>query len=618
MRLRLLNLSAAAAAAYLTLLSPTLRAQQVPRTATPAALDRQIEFNVYLPLQRKDELDALLDAQKRPGSPNYHKWLTPAEFSSRFGPSPQDMAELSSILASSGLTVTGTHSHGVHVQGTVDTVQRALGAPLVESATTSGRTKIVAAAGLQLPAALQRMGAQVIHFAALRGAHPQSRIVTEAAAPANRYSANGPYWFTDIKQAYDFPSYKSLTGAGRTIAIMSVSDYLPSDMAAYFGHESTKAAPIAVPQIVRYFPLGTGAPFVPGSGFSLEAELDLQQAGGMAPGARLVLVDLPDSSFASFLDGYFSLVLNNSVDIVNSSFGFGAEATFNADYNGGQDFTGLLTIFDDVFKQGNAQGITFVESSGDNGGLALPPLSYFTTAPQQPPVVVGNFLPGIDAFTTSWHVTAVGGTNLHTTYDPPNLESRYVSEDAQGDPEIPYDPDGVGNLLAGGYWGSGGGKSIVYAKPPYQEFIHTGSKMRTTPDVSLQMGGCPSGIAKVPCREGDSSVVEAFGGQFVGVIGTSVSAPEFCGLLALKEQFLGGSRLGNVNYDIYALAAAQPALANTPLDLLHQGQPGFNGAFHTTATGYNLVLGVGTPLVRNFIFAPELPPAGNPQTRSNP
>ncbi len=102
------------------------------------------------------------------------------------------------------------------------------------------------------------------------------------------------------------------------------------------------------------------------------------------------------------------------------------------------------------------------------------------------------------------------------------------------------------------------------------------------------------------------------------MIGTSVSAPDFAGILALKEQFLGGARLGNSNYEIYAIAAAQPAVANSPLDFLHQGQPGNNGAFKTTNSGYNLVLGVGTPLVRNFILAPELPPAGNPQTVSNP
>src|SRR6185437_15332630 len=280
--------------------------------------------------------------------------------------------------------------------------------------------------------------------------------------------------------------------------------------------------------------------------------------------------------------------------------------------------TGILQAFDDLFKQGNAQGITFVEGSGDSGGVPLPPLAYFTKEPKFPPVVVGKFQPGVEPFNSSWHVTSVGGTNLRTTSDPPSLESRYVRENAFGDPEVPYDPLGFGNLVAGGFWGPGGGESILYGKPPYQQFVDTGTRNRAVPDISLQMGGCPGDLAIQPCPNNRSFTILAFDGQLFGVIGTSVSAPDFAGILALKEQFLGGSRLGNVNYDIYAIAAAQPAVANSPLDFLHQGQPGFNGAFHTTKTGYNLVLGVGTPLVRNFIFAPELPPAGNPRTKSNP
>jgi subtilase family serine protease len=216
-------------------------------------------------------------------------------------------------------------------------------------------------------------------------------------------------------------------------------------------------------------------------------------------------------------------------------------------------------------------------------------------------------------------VTSVGGTNLRTTFDPPSLESKYVRENAFGDPEVLQDPLGVGNLVAGGIWGPGGGESIIYGKPPYQQFVDTGTRNRAVPDISLQMGGCPAGLAKEPCpTDRRSFAFEVFDGQLWGAIGTSVSAPDFAGILALKEQFLGGSRLGNVNYDIYAIAAAQPNVADSPLNFLHQGQPGFNGAFHTTKTGYNLVLGVGTPLVRNFIFAPELPPAGNPRTKSNP
>src|SRR6185437_2097714 len=131
-------------------------------------------------------------------------------------------------------------------------------------------------------------------------------IVAKAISPANRESPFGGYWFNDLKQAYDFPSVKSLDGTGRTIAIISVSDFLDSDIKAYFAHESTKNAPISAPRIVR-FPIAGGSPFDPTSGNSAEAELDLEQAGGMAPGATLVLINLPDNTLDSLLHGYFTL-----------------------------------------------------------------------------------------------------------------------------------------------------------------------------------------------------------------------------------------------------------------------------------------------------------------------
>ncbi len=609
--------AAFAAIAFAACFASKTEAQVGIRSLGPVTTSQAVEFNVYLPLRHTEELDRLLEAQHTPGSAQFHKWLTPVQFRSRFGPTQEDVATLRAILGSSGFTVMAVTGHGVRVRGPVGAVQRTFGAPISRTMAASGRTRMVTSEPFMMPEALQRMGAKIIHFAPLPELRSQARRMAGPISPENRYSPFGGYWFDDLKQAYNFPSVRSLNGAGRTIAIISVSDFLDSDIKAYFAHESTQNAPIFPPRIIR-FPIAGGSPFDPGSGNSFECELDLEQAGGMAPGATLVLVNLPDASLGSFIDGYLTLINDNFADIVSTSFTAGAEALYTAAYNGGQDFSGILQVFDDVFKQGNAQGITFVESSGDSGGVPLPPLAYFNTPPQFPPVVVGKFRRGVETFNSSPHVTSVGGTNLKTTFDPPSLESRYVNENAFGDPEVPYDPFGIGNLVAGGFWGSGGGESILYSKPPYQYFVDTGTTNRALPDVSLQMGGCPSGLAKLPCRKTDSFTIEFFAGQLVGVIGTSVSAPDFAGILALKEQFLGGARLGNVNYEIYAIAAAQPAVANSPLDFLHQGQPGFNGGFSTTKTGYNMVLGVGTPLVRNFIFASELPPAGNPQTKSNP
>jgi subtilase family serine protease len=318
-------------------------------------------------------------------------------------------------------------------------------------------------------------------------------------------------------------------------------------MALYF-----EAVGLPVP-IIEDIEVDGGLPFSFDN--SAETELDLEQAGGIAPGATLVFYNLPELSDQELLETYTNIVETNAVDIVSSSFGL-PEGLYTAAYNGGQDFTFLLKTYSDIFRHGNAQGITFLASSGDNSGLGLPSLSYFTTAPQNPPVVAGTFLPGIEHPASDPFVTAVGGTNLVTTFNPPSTAANYVSENAFPDPLIDYDPFGVGNLVSGGLFGSGSGSSVVFSKPAYQSIANTGSNMRAIPDISMQMGGCPA-IAVQPCGPNRSFIAVALDGEFFGFVGTSIASPDMAGAVALAEQNLGGHRLGNVNFEIYLELAAQ-------------------------------------------------------------
>jgi subtilase family serine protease len=591
-------------ASTVLLAGPILLAQDRIRPVSPADVNQQVEFSVYLPLQNAGQLDQFLAGVHDPNSRDYHRWLTPQEFHQRFGPRASDMAGIQAALASRGLKVIGTQGRGMRVRGSVAAIQGAFGAPIWNGRAPNGARRLVATRPLKLPASLAQAGAHVLAFAPLVGHH--THAIRVGLAPDNRYSAAGPYWFDDLKQAYDFPSYQRLTGAGRTIGIVMANDFLDSDLALYFGHEH-----LIPPKVIRV-PVDGGAPFDPN--YSFEVSLDIQQAGGMAPGATIIDYNIPDLSDQSVYDAYYTIVESNTADIVSSSFGI-AEGFYTAAYNGGVDYTWIFQMYEDLFKQGNAQGITFVASSGDMGGLGLPSLSYFDP-PQNPPVVTAQFLPGIEHPASSPHVTAVGGTNLITTSNPPSLDSRYVSENAYGDRLEPYDPYGVGNLVSGGVWQGGGGVSVVFNKPPYQYLVRTGANMRTVPDISGHMGGCPVGTIG-DCPDDRSSVVVADGGNFYLVIGTSASAPDFAGILALAEQNLHGKRLGNVNYLIYAYGAAQ---SFGPFQVFHQGIPGDNGLYvsHQGVRGYNLVLGNGTPFVRRFILAPFVPPAGIPQTPSNP
>lgn len=307
---------------------------------------------------------------------------------------------------------------------------------------------------------------------------------------------------------------------------------------------------------------------------------------------------------------------------MNSSFG-GCELEYTAPYNGGVDHTSVLKAYHELFAQGNAQGIIFVASSGDQGGLLCPSVDY-GAAGAHPTFVLGVSTPADDPA-----VTAVGGGNLVTRSVPGNLDSSYVRESAFADPEVSYDIYGLGQNVSGGFWGAGGGISVVFRKPAFQTLANTGSgAWRTLPDVGMHVGGCPQGLAS-SCGADGSSVVVAFGvgagGGYYGAIGTSVSSPEFVGALALFEQQLGWRhRLGNANYYLYAMGAVQTAAggkgAPGPLQYFHRNIRGFDGYWGAShpSYDYNYIYGNGSPDVRKLFGLSGFPAAGKPQTPGNP
>ena len=78
-------------------------------SAVRAASDTEgVHFEVYLPLRNAADLDALIQAQQSKGSPQYHQWLTPAQFAARFGPTQASMTRAEAAIRAAGLTVTAT------------------------------------------------------------------------------------------------------------------------------------------------------------------------------------------------------------------------------------------------------------------------------------------------------------------------------------------------------------------------------------------------------------------------------------------------------------------------------------------------------------------------------
>ena len=75
--------------------------------------------HMLLQLQRSPEREQALrnfiDQQHDSASPNFHKWLTAAEFGQMYGPAPQDIETVSGWLRSSGFTVNTVYPSGMSI-----------------------------------------------------------------------------------------------------------------------------------------------------------------------------------------------------------------------------------------------------------------------------------------------------------------------------------------------------------------------------------------------------------------------------------------------------------------------------------------------------------------------
>jgi subtilase family serine protease len=578
-----------------------------------------IDFDVHLPLRNTAELTALIANQTSKSSPLYHRFLTPAQFRASYGPLPATVNAAIGALQRRGFAITKTETQLIHVRGTATAVRNAFGVQIglrQDPSDAVGARHSAVAGTLTVPAELRALGATIAGMTTTVRPRPMFR---RALNPANRYATLGGYWFDDLKQAYDYPAYATANGKGVTVATVGESDFSDADAAAYFAHEKLGPGGLAAAPVPQHLLLPGAAPFDPTTGIGDEADLDVQQVGGSAPGATVIGVSVGGPGEA-FLEAYSYLDEANIADIVSTSYGecelyYGAAYTY---FTGGFDQTAILLAYHDLFLQGNSQGITYIFSSGDDSGTGCYPVGYFG---QGRSLTFEPLKQGAGIWVDDPDVTGVGGTNLVTSYTKGSLSSAYASENAIGDTIFSgLDYFGTGNFIINNIWGSGSGYSAIFAKPDFQKLIKVPYATRTIPDVAMHMGGCPyygpSVLEGCDLTNRDSFDYAIIGGQFAGLIGTSAAAPEFAGLLAVKES-VQKSRMGNENYDLYELAAANTAF---PYHFFRQGQPAYNGVYKTAGgvPGYSPVIGVGTPIAQNFVLLPFAQAAGLPQTATNP
>lgn len=526
-----------------------------------------VRFIVGLPLRNKGGLERLIADVSNPRSTAFRRFLTRAQFVARYAPRASDLEDVASDLSRGGFRITVT-DQGVQASGTLAQTRRYFQANLARAPDGAFAPK----GTLVYPLALRIHGASIVGLDGVPLFHPFSHEVPVLTrrSPENARSDLGPYLPTDLKQAYQYPSFQSATGKGVTIGVVIDSPVELSDIKTFF-----RILGIRAPAISNLAVDG-GAPF--GSVDIEEATLDVEQAGGIAPGARVIVYNIPSLSDNDVYSGYAAALENKAVTLINSSFG-GCERGLPPS---------LFSAFDALFMQGLATGVTYVAASGDNGAYQCGANNALDK--------IGVIWPA-----DSPYVIAVGGTNLVTNFVSNSRDSSYISESEYKDIE----PDSGGR-----YWASGGGYSSQYKRPSWQKGFVRGDE-RGLPDLSLHMGGLGfSGTIAcraARCSRNDSSDLEYVQGQEVYVAGTSAAAPDIVGLLALTTE-IAKSPLGDWHPSLYQAAKVAGSF--------HRGIPGNNGL--STSNGrWDPVLGVGTPATA-FRLAGATEPAGVPGSPTNP
>jgi len=98
-----------------------------------------LNFSVVLPPSHQAELDALIDAQHNPSSPQYQQWLAPGEFAQRFGPDPVKANAVVNWLRGRGFSNASIADGMVEVHTNVQLASKGLGVSFAQYKLPGGK-----------------------------------------------------------------------------------------------------------------------------------------------------------------------------------------------------------------------------------------------------------------------------------------------------------------------------------------------------------------------------------------------------------------------------------------------------------------------------------------------
>lgn len=532
--------------------------------------------------QQKD-LETLSAQQQDRTSPNYHKWLTPAQFADRFGMSRGDIARVRTWLESRGFVITSIAKsrNQVSFEGTVAQVESTF-ATEIHDYVVDGETHFANATEPSVPAALAGAVLAVghLHNFTLKPRAVVRRAVSPEVNPHFTSYVSGSHFLApgDFATIYDLaPLYNSGTdGTGQKIVLTGQSSINLSDVSNF-----QNAAGLTAKAPTLLLEPGTGTS-TRCSGDEGESDLDVEWSGAVAKNASITLVyvglatgDTCSARQFGAFDALHYAIDQNLASVISNSYG-------NCESVVGLSFAQTMQGW---VQQANLQGQTVISASGDDGAadcdyqVASATKGLAVDIPAAIPEVTGM---GGAEFNGDAEGTVTNGNAGATSYwsgttggtDTISSALSYIPEEGWNDTTFNLTQPG-GTIGA-----SGGGASIYFSKPTWQTGVGVPNDgKRDVPDLALNAS--PDHDGYLFCSEDgpNNGIVtscsvgfrDGAGGSLAVVGGTSAAAPTFAGIVALLNQYLGSSGLGLINPTLYSLSASSPT------------------AFHDVTTGSNIV-----------------------------
>jgi kumamolisin len=442
--------------------------------------------------------------------------LTRKEYEARYGADPKDIKRVEKFAQAHGLTASQVNAGATTVvlSGTAEAFGRAFHVELAyyqyPGGTYRGRTGPV-----YIPQSLQHVVRGVLGLDNRPQARPHYRIAPD---PSPGQSGSVSYTPPQVAELYDFPP--SANGQGETIGIIELGGgYTQSDLDSYFSGLGISPSPsVSSVSVDGAQNQPTGDP----GGPDAEVMLDIEVAGAVAPGAKIVVYFAPNTD-AGFLDAINQAVMDtqNNPSVISISWG-GPESTWTS-----QDFDS----YNNALQSASVVGVTVCLASGDNGSSDG----------------VTDGLQHVDFPAASPYALACGGTHL--------IGSGQSITDEEVWNDLPSDG------------ATGGGVSETFPLPSWQAnanvppSVNPGNFVgRGLPDVAGDADPATGYQIEV---DGSNSVVG----------GTSAVAPLWAGLIALFNQALA-KPVGYLNPILYNTIAGSPGT-------FHAITSGNNGAYQS-------------------------------------